>query len=161
MISNDIGRGGVDSARTRASAATKVGGAWLGRGWLVVILLGLGGCPKPEPPKPPEPTDVPAQKAAVEQQLTNAAEKTKAWSDEDERTFRRNLIGLTSATRFEVSKRLATLINTNVIKVARTPSYKVDVTCPTPCRAVDDAKPPAPANPGLGGSPAPAPTRAK
>jgi len=78
----------------------------------------LGGCRCPEANHPGLIKEDPEQAVAIKARLDQAAAK-KTWTAEDERAFKMSLGQLSPETRFASRVRLATLINSQSVKIVR------------------------------------------
>jgi hypothetical protein len=81
----------------------------------------FAGCRCPETNHPEPLKDDPKQAEAIKTKLDEAQAK-KTWTTEDEQAFRTSLGHLSPETRFASRVRLATLINSQAVKIVRSPS---------------------------------------
>jgi len=113
---------------------------------LALALILLDGCQCPEPHHPQRVRDDVEHVRAVETTIVNAQAR-HLWTSADEREFRNHMGNMSLETRFELAKRIATLINTKAIRIdnpkSRTPPPRICPCTPGFCDA--DPVPAAPA----------------
>lgn len=113
---------------------------------LALALTLLNGCQCPETHHAQRVVDSPEHVRAVETTIVNAQAR-HLWTSADQREFRNNMSKMSLEKRFELAKRIATLINTKAMRIdnpkSKTPPPRICPCTPGFCDA--DPAPAAPA----------------